>query len=516
MLKICSNLKVYIQLLRFMGERNMTSEPKKVDRRKFLYAGVGAAIVVLGGATLYLATKPAETITSVSTSTATTTATTTVPTTSVVTTTQTTAAKEINVWWYISWLPGEKSVTIETALNFEHDTGVKVNLTFFPQADLNTKVRAAVEAKAVPDVVADTYWFNPLIYAYRGVLEDLSDIVLDPAQKNDWQPGVLDGAYWLDATTGKRGYFILPMMMDGNYFHFWKDLYAKAGYATTPTDWDGFWKSIKDAHNANIKDGIYGIGMPVGDTSPSDVMSIFEQILRLQGVDMLTEDLKLNTSDEAKKGIESALNFYVGLYKEGLTPKGAISWDDGGNNNAFHTRSVVATSNNTMSIPAYQYTESKDNYYNKMFTALWPKGPTGDDRMDINVRGIYIFRDAKNKELGKEFVKYFTKRDVYTNWIVGNEGRFCPVYKSVADNTQFFKQRDKDRVDPNIPVQIEMIKNRKTVVANMGRHAAYAQVAGIENIWPKLMVKMINEGLSAKDAAQQAVARLQQAFQEFK
>jgi hypothetical protein len=41
-------------------------------------------------------------------------------------------------------------------------------------------------------------------------------------------------------------------------------------------------------------------------------------------------------------------------------------------------------------------------------------------------------------------------------------------------------------------------------------------VAGIENIWPKLMVKMINEGLSAKDAAQQAMNRFKQAFEEFK
>jgi multiple sugar transport system substrate-binding protein len=496
------------------------SEPKKVDRRKFIYAGLGAVALVAIGAAAYVAMNPpvvTQTVTTSTTVPTTSVVTTTVPTTSVVTTTQTTSTKELTVWWYISWLPGEKLATIETTRNFEHEYGVTVNLTFFPQAELNTKVRAAIEAGAVPDIVADTYWFNPLVYAYRGLLEDLSDIVLDPKQKDDWQPGILDGAYWLDATTGKRGYFILPMMMDGNYFHFWKDLYAKAGYTNPPpSDWDGFWKSIRDAHNANIKDGIYGLGIPVGDTSPSDVMSIFEQILRLQGVDMLTEDLKLNTSDQALKGIENTLNFYVGLYKEGLIPKGAISWDDGGNNNAFHTRSVVATSNNTMSIPAYQYSESKDNYYNKMFTSLWPKGPTGDDRMEVNVRGMYMFKASKNKELAKEFVKYFTKRDVYTQWIVGNEGRFCPVYKSVAENTQFFKQRDAGKVDPNIPVQIEMIKNRKIVVANMGRHAAYAQVAGIENIWPKLMVKMINEGLSAKDAAQQAMNRFKQAFEEFK
>ena len=38
----------------------MSTEPKKVDRRKFIYAGVGAAIIILGASALYLATKPAE------------------------------------------------------------------------------------------------------------------------------------------------------------------------------------------------------------------------------------------------------------------------------------------------------------------------------------------------------------------------------------------------------------------------------------------------------------------------
>ncbi len=40
----------------------MIKEPKKLDRRKFLYAGLGAAIVVVGGLAAYFATRPPERI----------------------------------------------------------------------------------------------------------------------------------------------------------------------------------------------------------------------------------------------------------------------------------------------------------------------------------------------------------------------------------------------------------------------------------------------------------------------
>ncbi|MEM4311577.1 MAG: substrate-binding domain-containing protein [Nitrososphaerales archaeon] len=40
----------------------MNNQPKKLDRRKFLYAGLGAAIVVVGGLAAYFATRPPERI----------------------------------------------------------------------------------------------------------------------------------------------------------------------------------------------------------------------------------------------------------------------------------------------------------------------------------------------------------------------------------------------------------------------------------------------------------------------
>ncbi|MEM3714775.1 MAG: hypothetical protein QXF82_07505, partial [Nitrososphaeria archaeon] len=69
--------------------KNMSSEPKKVDRRSFLYVGLGAVALIAIGAAAYFATKPPEvvTVTQPTTTAVTTVVTTTQPTTTVVTTT---------------------------------------------------------------------------------------------------------------------------------------------------------------------------------------------------------------------------------------------------------------------------------------------------------------------------------------------------------------------------------------------------------------------------------------------
>ena len=79
----------------------MSQEPKKMDRRKFVWAGVGAAVIIVAGAAVYLGTRPATTVTSTLTSTTTSTAaptTVTSTTTSTTATTLTTGTEVVTLW----------------------------------------------------------------------------------------------------------------------------------------------------------------------------------------------------------------------------------------------------------------------------------------------------------------------------------------------------------------------------------------------------------------------------------
>jgi multiple sugar transport system substrate-binding protein len=303
--------------------------------------------------------------------------------------------------------------------------------------------------------------------------------------------------------------------------HFWREHYEPSGYKEPPTEnWDEYWSSIKKAQKELEKagkKGIYGMGFPVGDTSPSDACSIFAQIARSLGAEIFTRDLKLNVEDpKTRKAIAQTFEFYTGLYKEGYIPPGAVAWDDGGNNNAFHTKKIVMTANNTLSIPAYQYSESKENYYEKSFTEIFPVGPEGIKTLEANVRTVAIFKGAPHKEVAKEFLEFFMKK-YYTAWIKGNVGRFAPTLKSVAQDPFFQKGfvSKKWPVDPHIPKQVEAVTKRPVVPTESGRHPAYADVIGTENIYPKLMLKIINEGMPIDKATDEVIKRFKTAYERY-
>jgi multiple sugar transport system substrate-binding protein len=129
------------------------SEPKKVDRRKFIYAGLGAVALIAIGAAAYVAMNPpvvTQTTTVPTTSVVTTTvpttsvvtttsvATTTVPTTSVVTTTTT---KYVGVVLKVPQMAGWASQAPGIALvnEFENSTGIKVVYDMIPPADVASK-----------------------------------------------------------------------------------------------------------------------------------------------------------------------------------------------------------------------------------------------------------------------------------------------------------------------------------------------------------------------------------------
>jgi len=159
------------------------SEPKKVDRRKFIYAGVGAAIIVLAGSTLYLATKPAETVTSVSTSTVPTTVTSTSTTTSF---TSSTTTKTSTPWSPVklTWVfPGTSeperawAQNLTNHINTVHPGNVTVETQFIPWANIRDKITVMLLAGNPPD----TAWMQFQIreFAKLGSLLPLDDYVAE-------------------------------------------------------------------------------------------------------------------------------------------------------------------------------------------------------------------------------------------------------------------------------------------------------------------------------------------------
>jgi len=113
------------------------SEPKKVDRRKFIYAGLGAIALIAIGAAAYVAMNPpvvTQTVTTATTVSTTSVVTTTVPTTSVVTSkTETTVTSTIPPSGIIV-LHGDRPFYKETVNMFSDVTGINAGGIYIDRA----------------------------------------------------------------------------------------------------------------------------------------------------------------------------------------------------------------------------------------------------------------------------------------------------------------------------------------------------------------------------------------------
>src|SRR3954449_6656337 len=166
-------------------------------------------------------------------------------------------ATDLVVWWEGGLFPEEDGAVRELVAAFERKTGRNVGLTFHPIYDLPAEVLSAVEAGNPPDFVfsdvGNDYFTR---WAYEGRLVDLADALGPLAAQFD--PDALGRATLLDATTGRRALYALPMASSTLHVHVWKSLLQRAGLtlADIPEEWEPFWAFWCDKGSSRrLRDG---------------------------------------------------------------------------------------------------------------------------------------------------------------------------------------------------------------------------------------------------------------------
>ncbi|MEM2180363.1 MAG: extracellular solute-binding protein [Nitrososphaeria archaeon] len=242
----------------------MSQEPKKVDRRNFIYAGLGAVALIAIGAAAYVAMNPpVVTQTSVITSTVptttvitqptTTVVTTTVPTTSVITTTTATTvtttstfkrAEEIVIATHKSpWLNAFKAL----AEMYTKTTGTKATLMAYNSTtELQEKIFAdAMAGAGVHDVILLQYFSAPFLmkgnFLYR-ILDLQPDFKLDP---NVIVPNY---CYWPPGSNKLEDLYALPFNANNGFVFYRGDIYKEEGWGP-PETWEDLRTYAKKKHN---------------------------------------------------------------------------------------------------------------------------------------------------------------------------------------------------------------------------------------------------------------------------
>jgi multiple sugar transport system substrate-binding protein len=431
----------------------MSQIPKKMDRRRFVYAGLGAVIVIVGGVAAYFATRPPEVIKETVEKTIVQTVSTTVERTI---TAPTTKPGKISIWWNLGYYAEEKLATVEAIKKFEEQTGIKVDISFIGTDELRDKLISAIKAGAEPDMTF-TMWdiFLGPVWASKDLLLDVTDIIQE--NKDNYIEGMDKMAWWYNAKEKKWSYYGVPFHSNSNFIHVWTDLMEAAEKPVKDIpydDWDSYWGYFKEIQDILEKKGItskgqkiYGLGLCVGTVF--DPVFASEEFFPAFDVNLVKEDGTIDTKDpKNKKGLADYLSWLQDLYTTGYIPPGATAWGDPDNNMAFHSKIVVLVMNNTMSIPGYQFGYSKENYYNKTATILKPnKGPKGHSwPTTARAESLLIFKSSKNIDLCKEFVRFMIKDENLLPWLKGSYGRYFPVFKSQMED-KFYH----DPKDPHIP-----------------------------------------------------------------
>ena len=320
-------------------------------------------------------------------------------------------AADLVVWWEKGYYAQEDEAVREIVAAFEQGSGKQVELVFQQQEELPKQdpggargrraARLRLRHSAVP---------VPSQWAFEDRLVDLTDAVGHFSDLFD--PDALDQAVLLNAKTGQRALYGLPIGRSTNHLHVWKSLLEQAGFtlADIPKEWEAFWSFWCDqvqpaVRRATGRDDVWGIGLPMS-VRADDTRTQFFQFVAAYQADYVTRDGKLVIDDpEIRRRLVKAMDSYTALYRKGCTPPGSVTWGDIDNNKAFLAQAVVMTANDTLSIPNALKSERPDDYYKNTATIEWPLGRGGEPFPIMGyVFPAVVFRDGGNLATAKAFV----------------------------------------------------------------------------------------------------------------
>jgi multiple sugar transport system substrate-binding protein len=124
------------------------------------------------------------------------------------------------------------------------------------------------------------------------------------------------------------------------------------------------------------------------------------------------------------------------FHKHKIIPKGAIAWDNTGNNKAYQSRQVLFVLNPT-SIYAY-LAESDKELYNTTGLLPIPAGPAGSIA-ELGTAEWVLFKHNPYPEVAKGLAEYWMAPENLRVMIEEGGGRWGPPYKGMYDS-EFWKR----------------------------------------------------------------------------
>ena len=143
---------------------------------------------------------------------------------------------------------------------------------------------------------------------------------------------------------------------------------------------------------------LYACGLQITTVGPNDGNGLFQAFMIANGGQgIVTPDGKLHTDDpKVREAAIKSVEVMTGLYKDGVVPPEALSWNDADDNNAFHEKLILMDFDGTLSTELAMI-DNKEDYHNAVTMGL-PLGNDGKPMVaQVNAGGGYIPKGAHER-----------------------------------------------------------------------------------------------------------------------
>jgi multiple sugar transport system substrate-binding protein len=221
-------------------------------------------------------------------------------------------------------------------------------------------------------------------------------------------------------------HYAVPMGLSPIVFYARMDLLEQAGYSTYPESWDKF----VEASLKIQKPPLYAYGMALGTTlGYSDSTHEIVSILWAHGARLLDRNSRPAINSP---GSVAAFQLIQDMYqKHQIIPRGALSWDNSGNNKAYQSRQVAFAQDSTSIFSSLLLDDKDLADRTGLFPA--PGGPGG--RLKMILTDYYaVFKASPYPEIAKGLIRYLLDQSRHNDFVVATQGRYLPAYpKLLAD-----------------------------------------------------------------------------------
>ncbi|HSA81700.1 MAG TPA: ABC transporter substrate-binding protein [Geminicoccaceae bacterium] len=410
---------------------------------------------------------------------------------------------DLVMWWDEGWYAEEAEAAAEVVDAFEQETGKQVELVLYPEQEHASAIVAALERGRPPDFA---FGIGLAAYVAEWALDDRLVDLTDTVGffSNLFDPDALDRETLLNAKTGQKALYALPVGRSTNHIHVWKSLVAQAGFKLDdiPDEWDAFWSFWCDVvqpalRRATGREDVWGVGLPMS-VEADDTWVQFYQFLAATDANYVTGDGRLIIDDpKIRQRLIQAVDSYATIYRDGCAPPEAVRWTNVDNNRQFHAGAIVMTVNETLSIPSALRGDRPDDYFKNTATIEWPLGPGGEPfPIWGDVFPAMVFKDGANVATAEEFVRFLVSEGWLAHYLNFSGERMLPSMSALLDQPFWLDPTDPHRMASVMQVASRPLAHDYAQASGDWRHYLVLQ----ENVWGKAIHRVAVDSISPEQA----------------